>query len=175
MIFLDESGVDKGNDINSPFFVISIVNFLDYVAENKKIRNVLKHKQERLKWQKLTKEEKLRFCDYAKNIDYRIDCIYNSKEIKKATYFNVLYSLLNKSIYNKNYIVYEGLHLNAIFEKVRKLLKNKNNIFISFGESKNDETLGIQIADLWAGFINHSLKNKIDISMIKNLKITKYK
>lgn len=174
MIFLDESGVDKGNNTNSPFFVVSVVNLLDHESENNKIRDILKHKQERLKWQKLTKEEKSKFFEYAKGIKYKIDCVYNKKENIEASYLNLLYLILSKNSYNKEKIIYEGLHLNSIFEKVRKLLKIKNRILISFRESEDNEKLGIQIADLWAGFINHSLKKKIDISEIKNLNLTEY-
>ena len=48
MIFLDESGVDKGNNINSPFFVVSVVDLSDHELENNKIRDNLKHKQEKV-------------------------------------------------------------------------------------------------------------------------------
>ncbi len=175
MIFLDESGVDKGNSKNSPFFIVSIVNLFNYKEENKKIREFLKHKQERLKWQKLTKSEKDLFLSYSENINYKVYAIYNNKNLKSITYFDILYHIMNNRIFNKQKIIYSGLHLNSIFEKVRRALKKENKILISFKESENDEEFGIQIADLWAGFINNSLKNKIDISGVKNLDLTCYK
>lgn len=175
MIFLDESGVDKGNNKSNPFFIICLVGVEDYRKENDKLRKFLLHKKDIFKWQKLSKTQKQKFDEYAIRMSYKIDSIYNIKNISNAKYFDLLTSLLNNKAYHKELIIYTGLHLNSIFEKVRKTIKNKSKINIRFRESVNDEEKGIQIADLWAGYINHSIKNNKELKSIKNLNVREYK
>ena len=174
MIFLDECGVDKGSVENNNFFVVAVSELEDYRKENLLIRKIIEHKTERLKWQKLTKIEKLLFSNYAINTSYNIKAIYKDKRIAESgDYLDIMKSFCQDRFFNKKVIKYHGIHLNSTFQKVKIFLKSKN-IILNFEQAKNDEDYGIQIADLWAGYINHSIKNGIDLKNIKNLELKRY-
>jgi hypothetical protein len=174
MIFLDESGVDSGRVTSSAFFVVSIVNLEDYQKENFKIRESFNYKQKTLKWQKFTRIQKDMFFNYAENCDYKIYAIQNNKLKKEATYPDIAYSLFKNLMNKKEVIIYTGSHLNSIFEKIRRKLKKEDGIIIRFRESKLDEELGVEIADLWAGFVNDSFRKHLDLIALKNLVVREF-
>lgn len=174
MIFLDECGVDKGSVENSNFFVIAISDIEDHKKENLLIRKIIEHKTERLKWQKLNKKEKLLFSSYVISTKYQVRAIYKDKRFnREGDYLEIMKHFCEDRFFNKKVIKYQGTHLNRTFQKVKIFLKSKN-IILNFEQAKNDENYGIQIADLWAGYINHAIKSEIDLKNIKNLELIKY-
>ena len=164
MIFIDESGDDGDTEKSSQRFFIVTAFFSSLEKskeENNEVRKFLNFEKTEMKWNKLTKIQKELFNKYSKKISYKIDYIYLDKnsngEIVK--YYNLVQKLLdrNRMFLNNELILYKGEHLKKMFEKIRRE-------FLTYGtklkhrEIKIDESCGIEIADLWAGYLHSKLK-----------------
>ena len=167
MLYLDESGDDgQISETGSDFFIVCVYfdEISTYKKVNKSIRDFLDYKNIDLKWNKLTKNQKSLFLEYVKGVDYKVFSIGVDKaKIKDFSYGNMLYNLLIKTQIKKGKVVYKGLHLKNTFAKVSFRLKSFDKR-ITFVEQKNTEYLGVEIADIFAGYVHHCMRYKIKIN-----------
>ena len=176
MIFLDESGDDGDIRVSTQkFFVVSLIlSDMDQVKEEyKKLEKLFKSKK--FKWNTLYKNQKLRFKEYADSAEYKVICKYIEKENflnLDKTYYSMTVDIFENIEFKKEEIIYTGIHLRKMFDKVRRKIKSKNKRFV-FREAVSNELFGVLLADLWAGYINYSLKNNLEITKNKNLHLTK--
>ena len=167
MIFLDESGDDGDAKVSAQkFFVVSLI--LSDVEKAKqeclKLEKIFKTKK--FKWNTLYRAQKLNFKKYADSSDYKVICRYIQKENflnLDKTYYNISVEIFSNLNFKKEEILYTGTHLRKMFDKVRRKIKSKNKKFI-FREATEEELFGVLLADLWAGYINYSIKNNLEIT-----------
>ena len=98
-----------------------------------------------------------------------VDYVYSDKRVENKKYENLLNELLENNKLDKEVLVYKGEHMVKMVSKIVRSFKKKK-IKLSHKEVSNIdcEYVGIEIADMWAGYINHKLK--IDITD-KNINI----
>lgn len=164
MVFIDESGDDGNTEKSSgQFFVVSILfgSLTHAKMENINLRKILNYKKSELKWNKLSKEQKSVFRSYSKKVIYKWDYIYvdKNRDKKVQKYYDLILELFlrHKISIQKKTVLYKGEHLIKMFSKVAKEL-SKRGVKISHREIRSEEVVGIEIADLWAGFIHSELR-----------------
>ena len=164
MVFIDESGDDGNTEKSSgQFFVVSILfgGLTHAKTENLNLRKILNYKKSELKWNKLNKEQKNVFRSYSKKVIYKWDYIYldKNKDKKVQKYYDLILELFlrHKIVIQKKTVLYKGEHLIKMFSKVAREL-SKRGVKISHREIRSEEAAGIEIADLWAGFIHSELR-----------------
>lgn len=168
MMYLDESGDDgKRVKSNSELFAVAVYDDIsdEFRKINNEIRLCLKYKNRNLKWNKLNREQKVLFSNFV-HTNF-IDTVYVAINVKKynnnLTYLEICKYLFFRLGQSKNKVVYKGVHLKSMFHKIHLVLKDYNKSF-SFYESKGDQYLGIEISDLYAGYVRHCLTNSLEIS-----------
>ena len=179
MIFLDESGDDGMSSVSSQkFFVVSLIFTDSNKAKIEYFKLSKIFKSNSFKWNSLRKASKVKFKNYAKDIDYKVICEFITKN--KFTNLEGTYLDLCKDIFGnlnienkKEKVAYTGDHLGKMFAKLKKHLKNKNKK-LTFSQAIGDELYGVTMADLWAGYINYSLKNKENLQQSKYILVKEY-
>ncbi len=163
MIFIDESGDDGNTNKSSQKFFVVSAYFDDvklYTEENQKLRRLLNYKKIEMKWNKLDHKQKEFFDKYTKSVNYKIDYFVLDKQKSNFKYKDILMELLGRNNINKNLILYKGEHMTRMMAEVLHKLK-KYKVRASHREIIDQECLGIEIADLWAGYIRQ--KNESDL------------
>ncbi len=181
MIFLDESGDDGVNKkSNTNFFTLCIVFEGDidfFKSEYFRIKKEIKINKKDYKWHTLNKTQKENLINILKTkvSYYKVYCVYARKSKLEAGYSNLYYKIsldiFSQSIRLKESVRYTGQHMSKMLAKVKSKIRNKK---LSFKQASGDELYGVAIADLWAGYINYSIKNNLEIPVGRNINIIEY-
>lgn len=175
--YFDESGDtgDVKNKSNTNFFDIALytestIEETEILAQ--KIRSEFGLKSYQIfKWNKFSKENKIKFkIFFEKNLMNNTCLIWCDKRnidiFGEDLYRNMLFKLIKENNL-KGKVKYDGDHLYKLADKVRVNL----NIFglkVHFENVETNINLGVQIADLCAGYLQWCLENKMDLNM-KNI------
>ncbi len=158
--YFDESG-DAGSlnkNSNTTNFSMCIYKETDPEITKdfiNKLRNKFKIDRKELKWYRFSKNMRTEFKRFKHILD---DNIYTLNIIKKNInafgeylFIDTIQSLIINNNINGE-IFYDGDHLTRTLHKVKLLLKVKN-IKVKFVNKSSSDMLGIQIADIYAGYI----------------------
>ena len=162
MIFIDESGDDGDLEKSAQdFFVVSAVFTSLELAkkENVKIRKILQYKNLDMKWRKLTRKQKIIFETYSKNISYKIDFVYTNKKENGDKYQDLLPTLLERNKLEGETVLYKGSHMVKMVSRIVQKIRRRK-IKLIHREVNTEEMVGIEIADLWAGYEHYNLRNR---------------